>query len=455
MKRNLLLFSMGLGAVLLGTAFLGCGKRPAQAPPGPAATPPPPTPAQETPAEITLTVWDWHAADPSKGVGLWLTEIDRAFEKAHPSIKIKHVAQSHTEYYEIFKAAAAAASPEKGPDVVMLHEGNRVLDNRGSLTPLDPYLTPEFKAKIVGWELVSQDYNPQKTAWAVPIAVQGLVWYYNKKLLREAGFDPEDPPRKWDQFLKVCEAMKARGKAGLAIGEKEGFWADWFLNTAYFQTCAPEDRERLRTGQMPWTDPKLVRILEKLKELSDRGCFQKGALSTPLFPDAGEVFMRGEAAFFLGLISDVAHWKELGDLMGPENLGVTTCPVFQESPRADFFPTGGAFAYAVTRWSPHPREAFEYIAFIASDENARTFLTDVGSFPANQSVPLERFTDPNARKIAGWLAAGKAGPQLTDLLPTEVGEAFRRQSQALLAGTVSVTQALEAVEAAARKARSR
>jgi ABC-type glycerol-3-phosphate transport system substrate-binding protein len=337
----------------------------------------------------------------------------------------------------------------------MLHEGNRVLDNRSSLTPLAPYLTPEFKAQIVGWELTSDDYDPKKTAWAVPIAVQGLVWYYNKALLREAGFDPEKPPWTWDEFLQVSEAMKSQGKAGLAIGEKEGFWADWFLNTAYFQTCAPEDRERLRTGQMKWTDPKLVRIMGKLKELADRGCFQKGALSTPLFPDAGQVFMRGQAAFFLGLISDVAHWKEFGDMMGAENVGVTTCPVFQESARADFFPTGGAFAYAVTKWSPHPPEAFDYIAFIANDDNARTFLTDVGSFPANQSVPLETFTDPNAKKIAGWLAGGKAGPQLTDLLPTEVDDAFRRQAQLLLTGTVSVDKALAAVEAAAEKVRAR
>jgi ABC-type glycerol-3-phosphate transport system substrate-binding protein len=406
----------------------------------------PPTPAGEA---VTLTVWDWHAADPSKGVGLWLTEIDREFERANPNVKIKHVAQSHTEYYEIFKAAAAAASPERGPDVVMLHQGSRIMDNTGSLTPLTEYVTPEFRKKLVGWEVTCEGYDTNGTPWAVPIAVQGLVWYYHKGLLKEAGLDPARPPRTWKDFLAACEAMRKIGKAGIAVGEKEGFWSDWFINSAYFQTMTPEDKAALVTGKMKWTDPKAVALVERLKELADRGCFQEGAMATPLFPDAGEAFMRGDAAFFLGLISDVAHWKEFGEMIGAENLGVMTCPVFQDGPNASKLPTGGAFAYAVTKWCLHPKEAFDYIAFIANDDHAATFLTEVGSFPANQTYDASLIEDPNAQAIAGWLAEGRTGPQMTDMTPTEVGEALRRECQRVLTAQTTVEAALAAVQKAA------
>ncbi|NQT52845.1 extracellular solute-binding protein, partial [bacterium] len=143
---------------------------------------------------VTLTVWDWHAADTSKGPGLWLKNIDDAFQKAHPHIKIKHVAQSHNEYYQIFKAAAASLS---GPDVVMLHQGSRILGNKDSLRPLTDLVTPEFKKTIVGWELTSDHYDANGTPYAVPIAVQGLVWYYNKKLLKEVGVAVSQPPQTW------------------------------------------------------------------------------------------------------------------------------------------------------------------------------------------------------------------------------------------------------------------
>jgi len=402
--------------------------------------------------ETTITVWDWHAADPSKGVGLWLTDIDRAFEKAHPGVRISHVAQSHTEYYEIFKTAAAA---QRGPDVVMLHQGSRVVDNRESLLPLTELVKPEFKKKIVGWDQTSEGFDPNGVPYAVPIAVQGLVWYYDKALLTQAGLDPEKPPATWQEFLDACEAMKKIGKAGVAVGEKEGFWASWFLNSIYFQTFEAGDQEKLTRGEMKWTDPKVTRLLEKLKELNDRGCFQKGAMSTPLFPDAGEAFMRGEAAFFLGLISDVAHWKEFADMMGVEKVGVMPCPVFQPGPNAAKFPTGGAFAYAITKWAKQPGVAFEYIAFIASDENANTFLSDVGSFPANQSYDRSLMKDPNAKTIAGWLAAGKTGPQMTGAVPMEVDQAVLRECQRLLSGQTDVAGAAEAIESAAAAARSR
>lgn len=418
-------------------ALLGCQKRDSVS--GDAA------------GKITITVWDWHAADPSKGIGLWLTDIDREFERRNPTIRIKHIGQSHTEYYQIFKAAAAA---KRGPDVVMLHQGYRILDQRDSLIPLDKYVTPEFRKKIVGWALSCVAFDPTGTPLAVPIAVQGLVWYVNKPLLKKAGVDPDRPPETWSEFVRACEAVRRTGKAGLAAGQKEGSWGEWFFNSACYQTLPLDAAKRLNNGEMTWTDPGVVAILTKIKELNDGGHFQRGVNSTPMFPDAGEVFMRGDAAFFLGLISDVHHWKAFGELIGPENLGVMTCPIFKPGPSAQRFPCGGGFAYGVTSWSRHPDEAFAYIAFIAGDENAKTFLSDVGSFPANQSYDRDLITDPTAKTIAGWIATGRGADDLLGRVPTVVGEALRREIQRIMSGQTDPAAAAAAVEKAAAATRS-
>ncbi len=438
-----------LPLVLALVAIGGCGR------PGPrerAAQAPPPAPT-EAEAKITLTVWDWHAADPSKGVGQWLSNIDREFEGYCPTIQIKHVGQSHDQYYEILKAAAA--NPTRGPDVVMLHQGMRVMDQRPSLITLSDYVTPDFRSRLVGWDLTCEGFDPAGVPLAVPIAVQGLVWYYNRSVLTEAGLNPDAPPQTWADFLAACDAVAQKGKAGIAMGEKEGFWGEWFVNSAYLQSFEDRDRDRLASGELSWTDPRAVGVLARLKELSDRGCFQKGATSTRLFPDAGEVFMRGEAAFFLGLISDVAHWKEFGGMIGPQNLGVMTCPLFDQGTNAGKFPVGGAFAYAVTRGSQHPAEAFSYIAFVANDAHANSFLSDVGSFPANQSYNRAYLTDPTAQTIAGWMSAGRTGRQLTEALPTSVGEALRRECQRLISGQTTELRAAEAIEKSAAAARKR
>ncbi|MBN1344473.1 MAG: extracellular solute-binding protein [Phycisphaerae bacterium] len=408
--------------------------------------------AADASGKITITVWDWHAADPSKGVGLWLMNIDREFERLHPNVRIKHDAQSHTEYYQIFKAAAAA---RRGPDVVMLHQGARVLDQRDSLIPLDKYVTPEFRKQLVGWALSCENYDPNGTPWAVPIAVQGLIWYANKALLRQAGLDPKKLPKTWDEFLAACAAVKKLGKAGIAAGQREGSWGEWFVNDAHYQTLSAADKDRLLRGEIKWTDPKVTLILEKIKQLNDNGCFQKGMMSTPLFPDAGEVFMRGDAAFFLGLLSDVAHWKEFGEILGAENIGVMTCPIFKPGPDADKFPVGGGFAYGITQWAQHPDEAWQYITFIASAENAKTFMTDVGSFPANQGYDRGRVTDPSAKQIDAWIEAGRGEPDLLSRASTEVNDSLRREVQRLLSDQTDVAGAAAAIEKTAAAERAR
>ncbi len=428
----------GLMLILAVVCLGGCSRRDSE--------------ATDASGKVIVTVWDWHAADPSKGVGLWLTRIDREFERRHPGIRIKHVAQSHTEYYQIFKAAAAA---RRGPDVVMLHQGSRILDQRDSLIPLTKYVTPEFRKKIAGWALSCEDYDPNGTPLAVPIAVQGLVWYVNKALLKKIGKDPTQLPQTWAAFLETCAAAKKAGKAGIAAGQREGSWGEWFVNSAFFQVLSVSDRARLIRGEMTWTDPKVTLIFAKIKELKDNGCFQRGLMSMPMFPDAGDVFRRGDAVFCLGLLSDVMHWKDFAEYLGPENVAAMTCPVYRPGPDADEFPAGGGFAYGITQWAKHPDEAWKYIAFIANEENAKTFLTEVGSFPANRNYDHALITDPTAKVIDGWLASGRGQPDLLSRISTAVNDALRREIQRLLSDQTDAAGAAAAVEKVAAAERSR
>jgi len=435
-----------LSATLIALAIALCASCKKAGPPPAGERPIPSGPRAA--ASGSLTVWDWLSADPSQGVGHWLIDVDKAFEKAHPGVKVNHVAQSHTEYYQILKAAEAAAGEAGGPDVVMIHQGSRVLDHKASLVALDRYLEPELKQAIVGWELTSEGLSAEGKPYAVPVAVQGNAWYYNKEILTKAGVDPEVPPATWDEFLAVCDKVKAIGVAPIACGEKEGDWADWFLNSSSFLELSADEATKLQRGEMAWTDPKVAALFERLEQLGEREFFQKGFLSTPLFPDAGEVFMRGEAAFCLGLLSDVAHWKEFGEILGEGNLGVMPCP------GTGTIPVGGGFAYGITSWSQQPDLAFEYIKLIVSDDNANEFLKQAGSFPANQNFDPQLIADPNAKVIAGWLAEKRVAAPLTGKIPTEVVESIKREGQRILSRQTDVPAALKAIEATAERTRT-
>ena len=134
--------------------------------PAPSTTSGEPSPATSAPpAELsgTLTVWDWQFT--SERWGAALKAIDEAFIEANPGVTIEHVGQPNDTYYQLIQAANSA---QAGPDVAMMHAGTfGVLNYPDSLTPLNDYITPEFKESLDGWESVGADFDPNGTLYGV------------------------------------------------------------------------------------------------------------------------------------------------------------------------------------------------------------------------------------------------------------------------------------------------
>jgi len=79
-------------------------------------------------------------------------------------------------------------------------------------------------------------------------------------------------------------------------------------------------------GKLKWSSPPVKAVLQSWVDANAAGWFPKGANSTAKFMDEYESFMRGEAANTIGLISDVAHWKQFDDFLGADNDGVFRMP---------------------------------------------------------------------------------------------------------------------------------
>jgi multiple sugar transport system substrate-binding protein len=59
-------------------------------------------------------------------------------------------------------------------------------------------------------------------------------------------------------------------------------------------------------------------------------------------------------------------------------------PVIEpDAPLAHKFSGVEGFVHGVTSWSQHPDEAFDYVAWLASADNANLFLTEAGGQPIN------------------------------------------------------------------------
>jgi maltose-binding protein MalE len=226
------------------------------------------------------------------------------------------------------------------------------------------------------------------------------------------------------------------------MGNKEGFGGDFFLSVLAAGMLSPEEQAAQAAGDLPWTDPKIRQIVEAWVATNDAGWSQEGANATAKFMDEYEMFMRSEAAHTIGLLSDVAHWKQFEEFLGVENVGVFLHP----SPGGEArLPISGGIGYAVNAASPNADLAAELVATLGGPEQAAVFALDTGALPANTAVDTSSLSSPGLEQILGWMDSVPAA-QAHAVLPPPVLEEWHRQSQLLLNGETTVDEALARME---------
>ena len=251
---------------------------------------------------------------------------------------------------------------------------------------------------------------PDGGLYAIPLSIQGFVVYYNKKLYADAGLDPEKPPLTWAELTKVCDAIKAKGAVPcFALGNKEGFGIEFWFSAIAANDWTAEEQADFAAGKLKWSSPQVKAVLQSWVDANAAGWFPQGANSTAKFMDEYESFMRGEAANTIGLISDVAHWKQFDEFLGAENDGVFRMPaptVAADQKEGDpKVPISGGIGYGVNKASPNVELAIEFAKVLASPEPMQIFFNDAGAIAANTKVDTAGITSPAAKAILGWLAS--------------------------------------------------
>ncbi len=379
-----------------------------------------------------LIVWDWKSGDPV--TFNYFDSAKAAFEAAHPGATVTFVVQPHDQYYTLLGTALASG---EGPDVVLLHGGSQTTSRADALLPLTA-----MADGFAGIDAFSAD----GVALALPITIQGFAVYYNKQRYAEAGLDPEAAPQTYEELAAVCEAINAADAVPcFALGNKEGFGGEFAVTLATANTFSAEDYTAWAAGTLPWTDPKVRAIVDLWIDGQTRGWYQDGANSTAKFMDEYESFMRGEAAHTVGLLSDVAHWKQFDEFLGAENVGVFAFP----TPGSDVarLPFTGGIGWAVPSTTDQPELAQDLVRILADAERQAIFALDTGALPANTAVDTSGLTSPALVDILGLMSSVPAGMPHSILNPA-VLEEWKRQSQLLLNGETDAEAAIAAMEAA-------
>ncbi len=335
--------------------------------------------------QVTIEYWQYYYESKAKT----MDELIKIFEKQNPDIVVEH----KTFPYEQFNQKVAISVPAgKGPDVVNLYYG--WVPKYVEAGYLQPLPADEFSP-----QMIENEFLPMVDAvklngkyWGLPTAVRALALFWNKDLFKEAGLDPNKPPRTWEQLQDYAVKLTKHEK-GQLLQEGYAWNADGQDNHVFVQVLLRQwgvtpfspDNKKVLWNSKPggyeafewWTN---LATKYKVGEPKFMGDYRTAFIS-------GKAAMMIDGSFALGTLKSKA--KDI-------NWGVTTLPVREANGIKSNFGSFWLNGLTVNARGEKREAAIKFLKFLTSPEVMKKWLTDVGELPARQALAddAELLKDP-------------------------------------------------------------
>ena len=338
------------------------------------------TPTEEGPKTILHFV-SWKPDQPK----VWEEAIAR-FTKAHPHISIVREIAPHssTAYHDLLTQKLKNRDPTVDlffMDVIWVPE----FAAAGWARPLDAHFPPSEQAKFLPATIKAGTYRGH--AYGIPSRIDGGMLYYRKDLLKAYGFPP---PQTWEQLARQAEAIVGgeakkhpalRGYSG-QFKQYEGLVCNMleFIESNGGRLIREDgDRAALATPAS----------LDAVRFVRDRVMGRLASQAVLMYqePESLAAFIQGNAVFHRNwpYAWGVANDPRRSTIVG--KVGVTPLPRF---PAGRSVSALGGWLYGISAYSTHPREAWEFIAFLSSHRMQKYFAVRAGIAPSRTAL----FTDP-------------------------------------------------------------
>jgi raffinose/stachyose/melibiose transport system substrate-binding protein len=392
--------------------------------------------------KVTLTVWD---QEVRTGQDKPLRELNAAFHKKYPNVRIKRVSRS---FSDLQKQLRLAITGDDAPDVV---EANNARADMGAFVKAGLLRSLDGYAKAYEWDQrfpagvrSVASYTPDGATfgkgnlYGLPLTGELVGVWYNKAKLSRLGITP---PRTLDEFESALQKAKQAGEVPIQFGNLDRWPGihEWgFLQNEY----APrQDIRKLGFGQpgASWTSKENVEAARALADWVRRGYFTHGFNGLGYDP-AWQQFVKGQGVF---LVSGTWLLADLQAGLG-KDVGFMLPPVGRSGELSVTGSTG--LPFAITEASPHADAAAAYLDFITSPD-AMSRISDAGGLPV-VDTERQQVSGTQADLFDAWATANGndalvpyldwATPNATDVVPTE--------TQELMGGQQSVGQFLVALQ---------
>ncbi len=344
---------------------LGCGKRQGERQSG----------------KVTITFWHSFVASTVPA----FQHLVEQFEKEHPDIHIQ--AQYVPTGDALVQKLITAIQSHTAPDIAWIHSD--FLDKlvqADAIYPMDQFIHGSYS---IGQAEMDDFFPPllQAARWqgklyAIPMEATSLALFYNKRLFREAGLNPDHPPADWKELesytRKLTRDIDGDGKTDEYGVFVPVFPASGDLNiwmnlqwTPFLWQAGGQEIDSTQTHLLVNSNAG-VEALQLWKRLYDEMHFNAFSMAHDL----------GFASQHLAMVMDgpwdLPRYRQVKDF----DWAVAPLPAGPAG-RATYL---AGEHLALFRQSRHPAEAWKFIKWIVEPRIQATFSIESGYLPVRRSV---------------------------------------------------------------------
>ncbi|CAK7286000.1 extracellular solute-binding protein [Streptomyces sp. RM1] len=375
--------------------------------------------------DITFQTWNLRANFKGYFDGLIAD-----FEKKYPGTHVKWVDQPAEGYADKISADAAGGTL---PDVVNVSPDLVApLVKAGLAMDLDK-AAAKYKGEYLPGAWASHQVPGVSGTYAFPWYLNTGPMFYNKALFKEAGLDPEKPPKTYDELFTDARQMaqKSGGKvatlANIPTIEDFGRYGASLMN-------------KDGTG-FAFNDAKGVELLTKYKQLYDaKGLDPQALNATP--ESAGKKFLTQAVAMNPGSALDLQNFKTQAPSLY-KNIGITD--QITNTGHVNMY-VMGLMVNSRTKNTP---AAVAFAHYVTDAEHQMSFAKKVAIFPSTAGslddpyFTKEDGTDATRVRIAAAKSLKSAVNYTPVLFSEQMKTALRNEVDKAMQGKQSPKAALD------------
>ncbi|MEZ0119302.1 UNVERIFIED_ORG: multiple sugar transport system substrate-binding protein [Heyndrickxia coagulans] len=319
---------------------------------------------------VTLTFWNGFTSSD----GEILQSIVNRFNKTNDKhIKIKMDIMTWANFNE---KLPTAISSKTAPDFVLMNYPDFAsYVKNGAVQPLDDF-----------WKFNGVDKsNFNKTAlklgqldghqYFIPMQVHGMYLYWNKDLFKNAGLDPNSPPRTWDDF--VSTAVKLTNPSKKVFGyafptDGNPIFYNWMLSNKGTLTNSSYTKSTFNSPQN----------LEVLKQIQKLVYEEKASPKSIAGSESDNLMFAGQLGMYIS-----GPWLNNGLKKNKINYGVTTLPEGKAGKTAIL--DGVGFGIPSTTSESKKKAIYEFIKYWNTTKVGKEWSIKNGFPPYLKSVAAD------------------------------------------------------------------